>query len=158
MSPKSLLRHPNMISPLEDFKKGGFKEIIDDESVKAKDVKKLLLCTGKIYFDLLEQQQSAKRKDVAIVRLEQLYPFPQKQLDAIFEKYKGAQVRWVQEEPVNMGAWGFILKRLYKKVDLQVIARDEAASPAVGYSKAHVESQKEIVRQAFADKYEFNLW
>ena len=159
MSPKSLLRHPLVQSPIEDFTKGNFKEIIDDTYVNAKDVKKLLLCTGKIYYDLLEEQQKSERKDVAIVRLEQLYPFPEKQLNEIFKKYKGATVRWVQEEPVNMGAWGFILKRLYYTgAQIQVIARDEAASPAVGYLKAHNESQKELVKHAFKDKYDIVLW
>jgi 2-oxoglutarate dehydrogenase E1 component len=159
MSPKSLLRHPSVVSPLEDFLKGGFKEVLDDDYVKAKDVKRLLLCSGKVYYDLLEEQQNNKRKDVAIVRLEQLYPLPEKQLDAIFEKYKGAKIYWVQEEPVNMGAWGYLLKRLYKKVDIDVIARDEAASPAVGYIKAHIESQKEIVSHAFADAaFSKKLW
>jgi 2-oxoglutarate dehydrogenase E1 component len=158
MSPKSLLRHPQVVSPLEDFMKGRFQEVMDDDYVKAKDVKRLLICTGKIYFDLLEEQQSTKRKDVAIVRLEQMYPLPEKQLEKIFDKYKGAQIYWVQEEPVNMGVWGYLLKRLYKKVDLDVIAREEAASPAVGYNKAHVESQKVIVQNCFAEKVNQELW
>jgi 2-oxoglutarate dehydrogenase E1 component len=150
MSPKSLLRHPLVMSNLEDFKQGSFKEIIDDIFVKEKEVKKLLLCSGKVYYDLLEEQQGKSRKDVAIVRLEQLYPLPQKQLDAILKKYSNAKVYWVQEEPVNMGAWSYLLRQLYKKVDLNVVARDEAASPAVGYAKAHTESQKQIVIQAFS--------
>lgn len=159
MSPKSLLRHPLVQSPLDEFTKGGFREIIDDAYVNAKEVKKLLLCTGKVYFDLLEEQQNNKRKDVAIVRMEQLYPFPEKQLNEILKKYKGATVRWVQEEPFNMGAWGFILKRLYPTgIQMQVIARDEAASPAVGYLKAHNESQKELVKNAFKDTYDLVLW
>jgi 2-oxoglutarate dehydrogenase E1 component len=158
MSPKSLLRHPQVVSPLEDFMKGGFREVIDDNYVKAKDVKRLLICTGKIYFDLLEEQQNSKRKDVAIVRLEQMYPLPEKQLEKIFDKYKGAKIYWVQEEPVNMGAWGYLLKRLYKKVDIDVIAREEAASPAVGYNKAHVESQKFIVQNSFAERVTQELW
>ena len=158
MSPKSLLRHPRVVSPLDEFKKGGFREIIDDVNVTAKGVKRLLLCTGKIYYDLLEEQEKNKRKDVAIVRLEQIYPLAEGQLNAIIEKYKGAKIYWVQEEPVNMGAWGYLLKRLYKRVDIDVIARDEAASPAVGYMKAHNESQKEIVKQAFSEKPNPNLW
>jgi 2-oxoglutarate dehydrogenase E1 component len=158
MSPKSLLRHPKVVSPLEDFMKGGFREVLDDDNVKAKDVKRLLLCTGKIYYDLLEEQENTKRKDVAIVRLEQMYPLPEKQLEKIFSKYKDAKIFWVQEEPVNMGAWGYLLKRLYKKVDLDVIAREEAASPAVGYAKTHIESQKEIVHNCFAEKVNQKLW
>jgi len=157
MSPKSLLRHPRVISPLDEFKKGNFREIIDDTNV-GKKVTRLLLCTGKIYYDLLEEKEKNDRKDIAIVRLEQIYPLAEGQLNAILDKYKGAEKYWVQEEPVNMGAWGYILKRLYKKVDIDVIARDEAASPAVGYLKAHNESQKEIVRQAFSDKPNPKLW
>jgi 2-oxoglutarate dehydrogenase E1 component len=159
MSPKSLLRHPLVQSPMSEFLKGNFQEIIDDTYATAKDAKLLLLCTGKIYYDLLDEQQKSQRKDVAIVRMEQIYPFPEKQLNAILKKYKGATIRWVQEEPVNMGAWGFILKRLYYTgIQIQVIARDEAASPAVGYLKAHNESQKELVRQAFKEKYDIVLW
>ncbi len=158
MSPKSLLRHPQVISPISEFTSGSFKEIIDDAYVNAKDVKRVLLCSGKIYFDLLEEQQSKGRKDVAIVRFEQLYPFSEKQFAAILDKYKKAKVLWVQEEPVNMGAWGYILKRLYKKVDIDVVARQEASSPAVGYLKAHNESQKELVATAFADNYNKNLY
>jgi 2-oxoglutarate dehydrogenase E1 component len=159
MSPKSLLRHPLVVSPISDFTKGHFQEIIDDTYVNPKEVKLLLLCTGKVYYDLLDEQQKSQRKDVAIVRMEQLYPFPEKQLNEVLKKYKGATVRWVQEEPVNMGAWGFILKRLYfTGLQIQVIARDEAASPAVGYLKAHNESQKELVKQAFKEKYDIVLW
>ncbi len=150
MSPKSLLRHPLVMSPLADFTQGEFKEIIDDNFVKAKDVKKVLLCSGKIYYELLERQQTEKRTDVAVVRFEQLYPLPQKQLDELLKKYKGAQICWVQEEPENMGAWSYILRRLYKTVNIEVVSRNEAASPAVGYLKAHNESQKEIINRAFS--------
>ncbi|WMJ75481.1 2-oxoglutarate dehydrogenase E1 component [Cytophagaceae bacterium ABcell3] len=150
MSPKSLLRHPKVVSPIEEFMQGGFKEVIDDNYVdKPSDVKKLLLCSGKVYFDLLEEQQNQKRKDVAIVRLEQLFPLPITQLEEVFNKYNNAKVVWVQEEPNNMGAWEYILRRLYKTVDLDVISREPAASPAVGYSKAHMDKQEEIVREAF---------
>jgi 2-oxoglutarate dehydrogenase E1 component len=149
MSPKSLLRHPLVVSPLDEFKKGSFREIIDDD-VNPKDVKKLILCTGKVYYDLLEERNSNKRKDVALVRIEQLYPLPQKQLNDLFAKYRGAKVYWTQEEPVNMGAWDYMLRSLYRKVDINVIAREEAASPAVGFLKAHVETQKEIVAQVFS--------
>ena len=150
MSPKSLLRHPLVVSPLADFTQGEFKEIIDDSFVKAKEVKKVLLCSGKIYYELIERQQTEKRTDVAVVRFEQLYPLPQKQLDDLLKKYKGAQICWVQEEPENMGAWSYILRRLYKTVNIEVVSRNEAASPAVGYLKAHNESQKEIINKAFA--------
>lgn len=149
MSPKSLLRHPNVVSPIEEFTQGAFQEIIDDASADAKNVKKVLLCSGKVYFDLLDYQQKNDRKDVAIVRLEQLYPLAQGQLDAILKKYKGAKVCWVQEEPENMGAWGYILQKLYRKVDIDVASRSTASSPATGYAKAHTAEQIAVVEKAF---------
>jgi len=149
MSPKSLLRHPLCVSSLEDFTRGGFHELIDDWTVKPKDVKKVLVCSGKIYFDLYAEQQAKKRNDVAIVRMEQLFPLPEKQLDNLILKYKGARFMWVQEEPENMGAWGYIL-RVYRKINWELSARKASASPATGYHKVHVKEQEEIVKKAFA--------
>jgi len=146
-SPKSLLRHPKVISPLEEFTKGSFQEVIGDSYVTNKNVKKVLLCTGKVYFDLLEEQQKKKAKDVAIVRLEQLYPFPKKQLEAILKKYSNPKLVWVQEEPENMGAWGFMLR--VSGLDLTLVSRKPMASPATGYSKVHKSEQEEIVKKAF---------
>ena len=105
MTPKSLLRHPMCTSTIKYFTNGGFKEVIDDEFVNAKEVKKVALCTGKIYYELLAKQQADKVKDIAIVRLEQLYPMPQTHLAELFDKYKKAEFYWVQEEPKNMGVW-----------------------------------------------------
>lgn len=149
MSPKSLLRHPKVMSPLDEFTSGRFKEVLDDPSVDVAKVKKVLLCSGKVYFDLLEEQEKNNRKDVAIVRIEQLHPFPKKQVQAILEKYNKAKVSWVQEEPENMGAWTFIL-RSYKEVQLELISRKASASPATGYSKMHAKEQAEIVQRAFS--------
>ncbi len=149
MSPKSLLRHPLVVSPVDEFLNGHFQEIIDDSEAKAKEVKKVLLCTGKVYFDLLEYKQKNNRKDVAIVRLEQLYPLAENQLNEILAKYKGAKVQWVQEEPANMGAWGYILQSLYKKVDIDLASRSSASSPATGYAKAHAAEQIALVEKAF---------
>lgn len=150
MSPKSLLRHPLVMSPLEDFTSGGFKEVLGDTYAKAKKVKKVLLCTGKVYFDLLEEQQNNKREDIAIVRIEQLHPFPIKQADELLASYpKNAKVYWVQEEPANMGAWSFI-QRVYKKENIELISRRVSASPATGFAKVHVKEQAEIVSKAFA--------
>ncbi len=146
-SPKSLLRHPKVISPLEDFTKGNFQEVLGDSYVTNKNVTKVLLCTGKVYFDLLEEQQKRKAKDVAIVRLEQLYPFPKKQLEAILKKYNNPKLVWVQEEPSNMGAWGFMLR--VSNLDLTLVSRKDMASPATGYSKVHKSEQEEIVKKAF---------
>ena len=146
MSPKSLLRHPKCISPLADLTKGSFQEVLDDTYSQAKKVKKVLLCTGKIYYDLLEKQQTDKRDDVALVRLEQIAPLPKKQLDAILAKYKKAEVFWVQEEPENMGAWTYLLRI---GMILPIISRRAAASPATGYPKIHAQEQADIVRRAF---------
>ncbi|MFT6867460.1 MAG: 2-oxoglutarate dehydrogenase E1 component [Cyclobacteriaceae bacterium] len=146
-SPKSLLRHAKVISPLEEFTKGTFLEVIGDDYVTDKSVKKVLLCTGKVYFDLLEEQQRTKRKDVAIIRLEQLYPFPRVQLEKLLKKYTNPQLVWVQEEPENMGAFGFMIR--VSKLDLLFISRKAMASPATGYAKVHKEEQAEIVKKAF---------
>lgn len=146
-SPKSLLRHPAVISPLKDFTGGSFQEIIDDAAVTAKEVKRLVLCSGKIYYDLLEAQSKRKSKDAAIVRIEQLYPFPEKQFAAILKKYKDAKVIWVQEEPANMGALSYI-QRMLPGQPIEYISRKASASPATGYLRIHKQEQEKIVNQA----------
>jgi 2-oxoglutarate dehydrogenase E1 component len=149
-TPKKLLRYPSCVSTLKDFTEDRFHEVIDDKNVSAKDVKTIAFCSGKIYYDLMEKQLADACKDIAIVRLEQLYPLPMKQLQAVLDKYKNAEhFLWVQEEPENMGAWSFIHRR-FKKVNLQYIGRHEAASPATGYTKAHAFEQEKIVNGVFA--------
>ncbi len=147
-SPKSLLRHPSVISPMKEFTDGIFNEVIDDPNVNAKEVKRLVLCSGKIYYDLLETQQKKKNKDTAVVRLEQLHPFPENQVKAMLKKYKGAKVVWVQEEPANMGCASFI-QRMMPKQEMDFISRKPSASPATGYSKVHKIEQEKILNQAF---------
>ncbi|QHV97591.1 2-oxoglutarate dehydrogenase E1 component [Spirosoma endbachense] len=146
MSPKSLLRHPKCISPVEDLTQGSFQEVIGDSYAQAKKVKRVLLCTGKVYYDLLDKQQADQRDDVAIVRLEQLAPLPKKQLDAVLSQYKKAELFWVQEEPENMGYWSYLLR---VGMGLPIISRKAAASPATGYPKIHTQEQADIVRRAF---------
>ncbi|OGX86310.1 2-oxoglutarate dehydrogenase E1 component [Hymenobacter lapidarius] len=148
MSPKSMLRNPLCVSPIEDFTSGSFREVIGDAFADAKKVKRVLLCSGKVYFDLLEEQRESKRTDVAIVRLEQLHPFPKKQLDAELAKYPKAKLYWVQEEPENMGYWNYMLRYMRRELE-DVIARKPSASPATGYNKIHVKEQKEVVARAF---------
>ncbi len=149
MSPKSLLRHPRVISPMEEFTKGRFREVIPDTTASPqKSVKKVLLCSGKIYYDLLEKREQDNRKDVAIIRVEQLHPFPAQQVSKQLAKYKSAKVYWVQEEPENMGYWAYVL-RTYRGVNLDIISRKPAASPATGYGKMHGKEQEEIVNKAF---------
>jgi 2-oxoglutarate dehydrogenase E1 component len=110
-----------------------------------KKVKKVLLCSGKIAVDLYREQQKQARKDIAIVRLEQLYPYPAKQLEKVLKKYKNAKVVWVQEEPKNMGAYSFMLMHYGP---IECISRKASASPATGYNKIHNKEQEEIIQKA----------
>ena len=148
MSPKSLLRHPLCVSTTEEFTKGGFKELIDDNYVDAKKVKRVNICSGKIYYHLLAKQQEDKQTDVAIVRLEQIYPMPEKQMEALMKKYKDAEFCWVQEEPKNMGAWMHILRYDWAR-SFKEITRRSSASPATGYASVHKKEQEAIIAEAF---------
>ena len=149
-SPNANLRNPETFSHISEFTKGGFKELIDDTYLEdASAVKKVLLCTGKLYFEMAEKQKQENRKDIAIVRLEQIYPLPQKQLDVLYRKYNKATWFWVQEEPLNMGAASFLQMSL-KSINFGVISRNASASTATGYHKVHVQEQKEIIETAFS--------
>ncbi|TWR27399.1 2-oxoglutarate dehydrogenase E1 component [Mucilaginibacter pallidiroseus] len=151
-TPKSLLRSPKCVSPIEDFTNGKFHELIDDDYADAKKVKRVLLCTGKIYYDLLEKQQVDNRKDVAIVRVEQLYPTPVQQILKVKAKYeKASEFIWVQEEPENMGAWPYICRKFHNEeyLKLNVISRLEGSSTATGFAKQHAAQQAHIVAKAF---------
>ena len=154
MSPKSLLRHPRCVSPLEAFTKGGFRSVIEDKDLaQPEQVRRIVLCTGKVYYDLLAGREEKKREEVALVRIEQLYPFPEQNLREVLASYPAVeQVFWVQEEASNMGAWSFVQplldEILNENMELRYVGRDEAASPAVGTHKTHQEEQQEIVDQA----------
>lgn len=149
-SPKANLRLPATYSHISEFTNGRFKEVIDDAFVQnAADVKKVLFCSGKVYFDLAERQQKEGRKEVAIIRVEQIYPLPYKQLDALYKKYNKATWFWVQEEPLNMGAASFLQMNL-KSINYGIISRQPSASTASGYSKVHAQEQAEIVDTAFS--------
>jgi 2-oxoglutarate dehydrogenase E1 component len=148
-SPKANLRHPGSYSHGTDFTTGGFKEVIDDSFVTdAAEVKKVLLCSGKLYFDLAEKQLKDSRKDVAIIRLEQIYPLPQQQLDELYARYSKAIWHWVQEEPLNMGAATFLRMNL-KNINFYITSRSASASTATGYNKVHVKEQAALVETAF---------
>jgi len=149
-SPKANLRHPGSYSHENEFQNGTrFKEVIDDTYVAdASAVKKVLLCSGKVYFDLADKQQKENRKDVAIIRLEQLYPLPQNQLDELYKKYSKAIWYWVQEEPLNMGAASYLRMNL-TSINFYIISRAASASTATGYQKVHVKEQEELVKKAF---------
>ncbi|MBO9593058.1 MAG: 2-oxoglutarate dehydrogenase E1 component [Niabella sp.] len=149
-APKANLRHPGSYSLKEEFINGRFRELIDD--TYADDpvaVKTVLFCSGKIYFDLAEKQLKDNRKNVAIVRMEQLYPLPKKQLDALYAKYKNAVWYWVQEEPLNMGAASFLQMNL-KDMNYGIIGRKPSAAPASGFMKVHKAEQEEIINTAFS--------
>ncbi|MBL7713755.1 MAG: 2-oxoglutarate dehydrogenase E1 component [Chitinophagaceae bacterium] len=149
-SPKANLRHARSFSTLEEFATGGFKEVIDDPILEKTDkVKRVLLCSGKMYFDLSEKQIADKRNDVAIVRLEQIYPLPVKQLEALNKKYKKAEWLWVQEEPANMGAAAF-LKTNFEAFPMKYLSRPASASTATGFGKVHTKEQNELIEKAFA--------
>ncbi len=150
-TPKSLLRHPKCISTVNNLVEGSFQEVIDDNNVDVDSVTRLVFCTGKIYYDLLERKEELNARNVALVRIEQIYPFPQDKVEAIVNKYSSALLTlWVQEEPENMGAWTFISKMMcqYKIVP---VARLASASPATGLAKLHIVGQNEIVNKVFKE-------
>ena len=170
MSPKSLLRNAEAVSPIEEFTTGNFKEVIADDEVTPKSVKRILLVSGKLYYELNERRKTEKRKDIAIIRLEQLHPFPYQQLQAEIDKYPAkAQIVFVQEEPQNMGYVRYVLHKMGNREfnlnahELDVneeqmslsgrsvyyISRKPSASPATGFMKVHVKEQAELIDKAF---------
>jgi 2-oxoglutarate dehydrogenase E1 component len=149
-TPKSLLRHPKCISTIDELSSGSFKETIDDGNNEPAKVRRVLFCSGKIYYDLIERKEKDQSDHIAIVRLEQLYPLPSEQLQSIKEKYKQAKEWiWVQEEPVNMGAWSYLLRVATHMIPFTAITRPESASPASGSYKTHDREQQELISQAF---------
>jgi 2-oxoglutarate dehydrogenase E1 component len=148
-TPKSLLRYSKCISPISDFTSGGFKEVIDDSIENSKNIDVVAFCTGKIYYELLEKKEEKQIKNLAIIRLEQLYPFPQNQVEAIIKKYtKATKYLWVQEEPENMGAWLHIQK-MYPQGNFMPIALPPSGSPATGSYKAHATRQNKLLNTVF---------
>jgi 2-oxoglutarate dehydrogenase E1 component len=155
MTPKSLLRLPEAVSALEEFSTGEFMRVIPDQQKTNEGVKRVLLCTGKIYYELVKARTELNRSDVAIVRVEQLYPLRTDLLDATLKPYAAnTPVIWVQEEPENMGAWRFLRtrlgERLFDRYPLSVVSRPESASPATGSANAHKIEQARLVNAAFA--------
>lgn len=158
MTPKSLLRHKRCISTLKDLSKGQFERVIPEtEKLKAdKDIKRLVLTSGKVYYDLLDAREQKGIDDIALVRVEQYYPFPAREIEAELKRYPNAEVMWCQEEPENMGAWRFIGPRIGDLLDnldrtnvrIKYAGRKEAASPAAGYLKIHQREQEALVDEA----------
>ena len=148
-TPKKLLRYPSCVSKLKDFTEGAFQEVIDD-TANPKKVTRVAFCSGKIYYDLIERREKEGADDIAFVRLEQLYPFPKKQIDSLLEKYnKAKEFLFVQEEPENMGPWRFVDKNL-RALNLRYVGRDEAASPATGFGKRHAGELEEMMVSIFS--------
>ena len=156
MTPKSLLRNKDATSPLSEFTKGSFQTIIPEQKeIKADKVKRLVACSGKVYYDLVKKREERGQDDVAIVRVEQLYPFPHKAFSAELKKYPNVvDVVWCQDEPQNQGAWFFVQHYLHENMlegqRLGYSGRAASASPAVGYAHLHQEQQKALVEGAFA--------
>jgi 2-oxoglutarate dehydrogenase E1 component len=148
-SPKANLRHPGTYSVMDEFTTGRFQETIDDASADPAKTKKVLLCSGKIYFDLEERRRKEKRNDVAVIRIEQLYPLPVAQLENLYRKYSRAIWFWVQEEPLNMGAASF-LKMNLTGMNYGIISRQPSAATATGFAKVHEQEQQEIIETAFS--------
>lgn len=149
MSPKSMLRHPLCVSPMSELVSGRFQEVYGDTYANPKKVKRVLMCSGKVYYDLLDAQQKGKRDDVAIVRVEQLHPLPTAQIEAELAKYPKAKLCWVQEEPQNMGYWTYMLRE-FGQSRMELIARKLSASPSTGFLKIHNAEQAELIAKAFA--------
>jgi len=149
-TPKKLLRYPACVSKVKDFTSGGFKEVLDDNAADAKKVTKLVFCSGKIYYDLIERREKEEANDIAVIRIEQLYPFPHKQVKALLKKYdKVKNYMWVQEETENAGAWRYIDHTL-RSLNLKYIGREEAASPATGFAKRHANESETIMSSVFS--------
>jgi 2-oxoglutarate dehydrogenase E1 component len=148
-TPKSLLRHPACISSLNDFEKGQYQSVIDDDNVDLDEVRRIVLCSGKIYYDLLEMKQKFDARDLALIRIEQLSPFPVSLVDKIIKRYPNNLLTlWVQEEPVNMGAW-YHIQNYMSKHQIIPVARQASGSPAVGLFKIHEAQQNELMEKVF---------
>ena len=157
MTPKSLLRNKDATSPLSEFTKGGFQTVIpENKELKNDKVKRVLVCSGKVYYDLAKKREENGANDVAILRVEQLYPFPFRTLEKELQGYRKAEVVWCQEEPYNMGAWHFVDRRIEQVLGAigiaakrpRYVGRPEAASPATGLYKRHNQEQAKLVDEA----------
>jgi 2-oxoglutarate dehydrogenase E1 component len=156
MTPKSLLRHPGCVSAMDELVKGSFQRVISDASgTPARDIRRILLCSGKVAYELEKRRQELGRTDVAVVRVEQLYPLPRAALERVLAGHAaGTPVVWVQEEPENMGAWRFLRihfgEKLFDKFPFSGVCRQSAASPATGSKKSHDMEQNELLAAAFS--------
>jgi 2-oxoglutarate dehydrogenase E1 component len=154
MTPKSLLRNPLAVSAVEQLTAGGFRGVLDDPEADP-SAATIIFCSGKIYYELLQRRRDLKRTDLAILRLEQFYPFPQPHLKLVLTRYKQAQRwAWVQDEPENMGGWSFVRPRLeaFTGKPFTYIGRKEASTPATGFPHIYRRDQAEIIDRAVGPK------
>lgn len=148
-TPKSLLRHPKCTSTMEELAEGHFQEVLDDNKVDVEEVRRIVFCSGKIYYELLERKEEFEAHDIALVRIEQLHPFPKERVDQIMKKYQNVMLTlWVQEEPINMGAWRHVNEH-FKGYEIIPIARQASGSPATGLAKLHAISQEELITKVY---------
>jgi 2-oxoglutarate dehydrogenase E1 component len=151
-TPKSLLRHARAVSTFDDMTAGGFSEVLAEQA--GDNVTRVVFCSGKIYYDLLAAREEAKAQHVALVRMEQLYPFAEEQVAEVIASYPaGAEMVWAQEEPRNMGAWRFVREHIQPLLEreLRYVGRPESASPATGSGKRHQQEQAGILRDALSE-------
>ena len=149
-TPKSLLRHPKAVSTKEEFANGSFQMVIDDDQASADKVKSLVFMTGKFYYDLLEKKEELKRNDVALVRVEQLFPLPVEQMRELMKKYKNAEdVVWAQEEPRNMGAYSHLMMHMEESRNFRVCSRKMYAAPASGSSVRSKKRHQRVIESVF---------
>jgi 2-oxoglutarate dehydrogenase E1 component len=147
-SPKMLLRYPDATSALSELATGAFQEVIDDAQANPKEVDTLVLCSGKFYYEMKQKAKELGVNSMAFVRVEQLYPLPLKQLEAIFEKYKAKNIIWAQEEPANMGAWTFMAMNM-RHIDLKCVSIPASAAPAAGAKEIHLRRVKRLFENLF---------
>ena len=160
MSPKWILRHKLATSSLEELADGGFQTVLADSGVEPEKVKRVVICSGKVYYHLLEARMESNQDDVAFVRLEQLYPFPEADLLEVLKLYPNVtSAGWCQEEPQNQGAWyssqhhiRHVVDQLHPDMYLDYIGRDASAAPAAGYMSAHLEEQNKFIEEALTVK------
>ena len=149
-TPKSLLRHPMVSSSVDEFVNGEFNLIIDDQNVAVDDVKSLVFVTGKFYYDIFEERERLGRKDVAIVRIEQLFPLPKEHIRSIIKKYKNLDdILWAQEEPINMGAYAHLLINLKEASSFRIASRRFYAATAAGSSARYLKRHQEVIDYIF---------
>ena len=152
LTPKSLLRHPGAVSAFDDLTRSSFLEVLDDPLDRVR-ARRVLLCSGKAYYDLAAAREAAGSEDTALVRIEQLHPFPGDLLDTVLRQYDSAEdIVWFQEEPKNTGAWTFVREQLAERLPRyspRYVGRPAAASTATGHFSQHLREQETLMREAF---------